>query len=97
MRTKFVFVDRVLKGGVGHKDPVSTRPLTRKQRLLHALLFVVLPYVLARAERVMAQAQWGAGGSGGWRKRAWLVVHRSRAAYKILAAVNALVFLRTGR
>jgi hypothetical protein len=90
-------VDRVLKGGAGHKDAASTRPLTRKQRLLHALLFVVLPYVLARAERVMAQAQWGAGGSGGWRKRAWLLVQRSHAAYKILSTVNALVFLRAGR
>ena len=90
-------VDRMLKGGAGHKDAVSTRPLTRKQRLLHALLFVVLPYLLARAEPVMAQAQWGARGSGGWRKSAWLVGLRSQAAYQILSAVNFLVFLRAGR
>jgi hypothetical protein len=90
-------VNRLLQQGAGHKDAVSTRPLTRNQRLLHGLLFVVLPWLLARGERVMAQWRWGERGSGGWRKGVCLAVERSQAVFQLLSTVNLLVFLRFGR
>jgi len=78
-------------------DAISPRPLTRNQRLLHALYFVVMPWIAARGDRVMAALQWGARGAGDWRRFSWLAVQRMQAGLKVLTALNFLVFLRRGR
>ena len=45
-------------GTAGHSEGLSAlspRPLTRRQRVVHALVFVILPWLAARGEVLMAQ------------------------------------------
>ena len=92
-----VLLSSMQKKGVQGAQTDSLRPLTRKQRLLHALFFVILPWLMARGERIMARRQWGARPSGDWRRSFWLAVERSQAAVQVLSTANLLLFLRFGR
>lgn len=87
----------VLNHGTGHARLDDKRSLTRRQRALHAVLFVVLPWLTARAEHAMAKGQWGARPRTDWRHRLWLATVRARNTYQVLSTLNYLVFVRFGR
>ena len=88
----------VLKQNQGHSGLDDTRStLTQRQRALHAVLFVVLPWFTARAEHAMARGQWGARPRTDWRRRLWLATMRSKSTFQVLSTLNYLFFVRFGR
>lgn len=87
-----------LKKGPGKTaQEVAISTLTRQQRVLHALFFVLLPWLLVRGEQSMARRQWGARPGADWRRGLWLAIMRSRGAFQVLSTLNYFLFVRFGR
>ncbi len=82
-------------GKTAQEGAIST--LTRQQRVLHALFFVLLPWLLVRGEQSMARRQWGARPGADWRRGLWLAIMRSRGAFQVLSTLNYFLFVRFGR
>lgn len=72
-------------------------PLTRRQRVLHAMLYVVVPYCWTRAGGALGAWGWGSTGEGGWRKRAWRAYVGAEATMRHATLVNFLLFIANGR
>jgi peroxin-2 len=80
-------------------NPSSPKPipLTRRQRVFHALLNVLIPWMWARAGHVLSSWGWGELGGRNWRKKVWIVYQRTEAAFKHICLANFLLFLANGR
>jgi len=88
-----VFVD----GRSLHAGSLKGAPPSLSQRRLHALLFVLLPWLWARGSRFLSAREWGARPAGDVRRRVWKAVQWLETVHRCATTLNLLLFLRFGR
>lgn len=78
--------------------------LSRAQRLLFGLGFVMLPYLWGRLSRAATQMEWNArvglglgASSRTWGRKAWAALQGLETVYKVSSAANLCAFLSNGR
>ncbi|RKO91572.1 Pex12 amino terminal region-domain-containing protein, partial [Blyttiomyces helicus] len=83
----------------GGKREASTidAPLTRSQKLAHAILHVFGRWSWLRVNRYATTHEWSEHPENNWRNRIWRYLQKAETAYKAISVVNFLVFLYDGR
>jgi peroxin-2 len=73
------------------------RPPSFRQRCLHAVLHVVLPWIWTRTNRHISQQEWGAHPLQDWRRKAWVLLNRLETLQKFASLLHFAIFLVDGR
>ncbi len=70
---------------------------TFRQRCMHAVLYVILPWAWARGNRHISVNEWGARPQQDWRRKAWVMLNKMETLHKCASLIHFAVFLVEGR
>ena len=73
------------------------RPPSLRQRCMHAVLYVILPWAWTRANRQISQREWGAHPPEDWRRKIWVILNRLETLHKCASLLHFTIFLVDGR
>ncbi len=74
----------------------SENMLPNSKKLVHAALFVILPYLFRKLQRRSSERQWEFSEPGSLQRRMSTVLDWSEKIFKVLVAVNFVLFLWKG-
>ncbi|KAI8911931.1 Pex12 amino terminal region-domain-containing protein [Powellomyces hirtus] len=72
-------------------------PLSRWQKVAHALLFIGGRWGLLRLNRYATTHEWSEDAQSSWRNRVWRYLQKAHSVYKALSLANFLAFLYNGK
>ncbi|KAJ3005828.1 peroxisome assembly protein (Peroxin-2) [Thoreauomyces humboldtii] len=75
----------------------SDAPLSKWQKIAHAVLFIGGRWGWLRANRHATANEWSEESHDGWKHRAWRWMQKIETGYRVLSLLNFLAFLYNGR
>lgn len=94
-----VFYLSVFKSGKTYGQALQNAtysPLSRRQRILLGVAFVVVPYVWARVSETAIDERWAGMEHEDWEYVVWKWMTRMEAAHKLVVLLNFVAFLWSG-